>query len=173
MPLKFVNYKERLKNTLIDNPEYEKFAFNLRERREEKNNMKITKEEIEIINDIFGEEEIKELKEKVRKTKLLKEMYIGREELIKRLKEDKNIREVKEIEWGAYKIKPIEYIYKGERISIYIYDEEKIMIEKDKRQKEKEKDIYGCMYYRYKARSMEEVMKAIEEIHKGIDIGII
>lgn len=36
MPLKPVNYNERLKKTLVENPEYKKFVFDLRAEREMK-----------------------------------------------------------------------------------------------------------------------------------------
>ena len=132
--------------------------------------IKITKEHMEIINTLFEENDKRELLKKIERARLLSEFNKDKSELIKRLAGNESVSDIEEITGTGYLIKPIAYKYKDKAISIKFESVDKIEISKRISIHDDEK---GCILYKYRASSMKEVLEVIEEIHNAIDIGII
>ena len=132
--------------------------------------IKITEEHMEIINTLFEENDKRELLKKIERARLLSEFNKDKSELIKRLAGNESVSDIEEITGTGYLIKPIAYKYKDKAISIKFESVDKIEISKMISIHDDEK---GCILYKYRASSMKEVLKVIEEIHNAIDIGII
>lgn len=129
--------------------------------------IQITKDMIKIINDTFSEEDKQTLLHKIQKYKKRMEINSKKKELMKKLAENSNIDEIEESTNTIYVYNPIQYKFKDKDISITIEKEDRICIAA------KKDEETGCVFYKYIASSMDEVINLIDEIHYCLNIGVI
>lgn len=130
--------------------------------------IQITKDMIKTINDTFSEEDKQTLLHKIHKYKKRMEINSKKKELMKKLAENSNIDEIEELTNTIYVYNPIQYKFKDKDIAITIEKEDRICIAAAKKDEET-----GCVFYKYIASSMDEVIDLIDEIHYCLSIGAI